>query len=47
MRQETEKMCERSLSKAREGFKRHVDDVNNLRQREIHEARAKAAALAR
>lgn len=47
MRLETERMCERSLVKTRDGMKRQLEEVNTARQREVNEARAKAAALGR
>jgi hypothetical protein len=46
LRQETEKLCERSMVKTREGMKRQVEDINATRSREVKDARAKAAALA-
>lgn len=47
MRLETERMCERSLVKTRDGMKRQLEEVNGARQREVNEARSKAAALGR
>lgn len=47
MRLETEKMCERSMVKTRDGMKRQLEDMNSARLREVAEARNKAGALGR